>query len=79
MFPYEDSEIVSVRPYPEKRNHLNFVNISPTLVIDTSMERSSQVLTAWKPKYSNFFTKKVEIEFDMYFNLSSRSEITITL
>ena len=25
-------------------NHLGFVNISPTLVIDTSMERSSRVL-----------------------------------
>ena len=31
-------------PYPEKRNHLSFVNISPTLVIDTSMERSSRLL-----------------------------------
>ena len=44
MFPYEDSKTVSVCPYPEKRNHLSFVNISPTLVIDTSMERSSRVL-----------------------------------
>ena len=34
----------SVCPYPEKRNHLSFVNISPTLVIDTSMEWSSRVL-----------------------------------
>ena len=41
MFPYEDSEIMSVCPYPEGRNHHSFVNISPTLVIDTSMERSS--------------------------------------
>ena len=44
MFPCEDSETVSVCPYPEKRNHHSFVNISPILVIDTSMERSSQVL-----------------------------------
>ena len=44
MFPYEDSKIVSVCPYPEKGNHPCFVNISPTLVIDTSMERSSRVL-----------------------------------
>ena len=44
MFPYEDSKIVSVCPYPEKRNHHSFVNISPTLVIDASMERSSRVL-----------------------------------
>ena len=39
-FPYEDSEIVSVCQYPEKRNHPMFVNISPTVVIDTSMKRS---------------------------------------
>ena len=31
-------------PYAEKRNRPGFVNISPTLVIDTSMERSSRVL-----------------------------------
>ena len=43
MFPYEDSKTLSVCPYPEKRNHPGFVNISPTLVIDTSMERSSRV------------------------------------
>ena len=35
---------VSVCKYPEKRNHPSFVNISPTVVIDTSMERSSRVL-----------------------------------
>ena len=41
-------------------NHLSFVNISPTLVIDTSMERSSRVLaTAWKLKNLIFFSKKV--------------------
>ena len=39
-------------------NHLSFVNISPTLVINTSMERSSQVLaTACKPKNLIFFLK----------------------
>ena len=31
-------------PYVEKKNRPGFVNISPTLVIDTSTERSSQVL-----------------------------------
>ena len=36
------TKTVSVRPYPQKRNHTGFVNISPTLVIDTSMERSSR-------------------------------------
>ena len=49
MFPYEDSEIMSVCPYPEiflypeKRNHPSFVNICSTLVIDTSMKKSLQV------------------------------------
>ena len=35
---------LSICPYPEKRNYPGFVNIGPTLVIDTSMERSSRVL-----------------------------------
>ena len=56
---------LSVRPsvclHPEKRNHLSFVNISPTLVIDTSMERSSRVLHHGNPKMWNFF-KKFEID-----------------
>ena len=38
-------------------NHLSFVNISPTLVINTSMERSSRVLHHGKPKMWNFFKK----------------------
>ena len=49
---------LSVRPYPENWNHPGFVNISLTLVNDTSMERSSRVL-----QYENrkiwFFFKKV--------------------
>ena len=52
---------LSVRPYPEKRNHLSFVNISPTLVIDTSMERFSRVLHHGNPKMWNIF-KKFEID-----------------
>ena len=79
MFPYEDSKTVSVClsvrlsvcpsvclsicPYPEKRNHHSFVNISPTLVIDTSMERSSQVLHDAKPKIWFFFQKSSKFEF----------------
>ena len=51
----------SVCPYPEKRNHHSFVNISPTLVIDTSMERSSRVLCHGNPKIGFFFSKKFEI------------------
>ena len=67
MFPCEDSKTVSVClsicPYPEKRNHHSFVNISPTLVIDTSMERSSQVLHDAKPKIWFFFQKSSKFEF----------------
>ena len=51
MFPCEDSKTVSVRLYPEKRNNHSFVNISPTLEIDTSMERSSQVYNMETQKY----------------------------
>ena len=61
MFPYEDSKTVSVCPYPEKRNHHSFVNISPTLVIDTSMESSSRVLQHGNPKIWFFFSQKFEI------------------
>ena len=68
MFPYEDSKTVSVClficPYPEKRNHPGFVNISRTYVIDTSMERSSWVLQHGNPKiWFFFFSKKFEIKF----------------
>ena len=49
----------SVSPHPEKGNPLSFVNISPTLVIDTSMERSSRVLQHGNPKIWFVFFKKV--------------------
>ena len=42
-------------------NHLSFVNISKTLVIDTSMERSPRVLQHGNPNF--FSSKKFEIEF----------------
>ena len=42
-------------------NNLSFVNISLTLVIDTSMERSSRVLQLGNPKIWFFFSKKFEI------------------
>ena len=54
---------LSVCLYPEKRNHHSFVNISPTLVIDASMERSSRVLQHGNPKTMNFTSKKFKIEF----------------
>ena len=38
-------------------NHLSFVNISPTLVIDASIERSSRVLQHGNPKMWIFFQK----------------------
>ena len=44
-------------------NHLSFVNISPTLVIDTSMERSSRVVQHGNPKIWFFFSKKFKIRF----------------
>ena len=53
---------LSVCPYPEKRNHPSFVNISSTLVIYASMERSSRVLHHENPKVW-FFFQKFEIEF----------------
>ena len=61
---------LSVCPHPEKRYHHSFVNISPTLVIDTSMERSSRVLHHGNPKIWFFFSKKFEIR-----NLSFDEEL----
>ena len=53
----------SVCPHPEKRNRLSFVNISPTLVIDTSMERSSRILHHGNPKIWKKIQKSLKIEF----------------
>ena len=67
MFPCEDSKTVSVRlsvcPYPEKRKRHSSVNISPTLVIDTSMERSPRVLHHGNPKIWIFFQESLKFEF----------------
>ena len=46
---------LSVCPYPEKRNHPGFVHISPTLVIDTSMERSSHEYYSMETQKFDFF------------------------
>ena len=51
-------EIVFVCPYPEKRNYLTFVNISPTVVIDTSMARGFPVLQHGNQK-SDFTRNKM--------------------
>ena len=53
----------SICPYPEKRNHHSFVNISPTLIINTSMERSSRVLHHGNPKIWIFFKKSSKFKF----------------
>ena len=45
---------------PREKNHHSFVNISPTLVIDTSMERSSRVVHHRNPIIW-IFSKKFEI------------------
>ena len=50
MERYEDSKTVSGCPYPGKWNHPGFVNISLTVVIDTSMERSPRVLHHGNPR-----------------------------
>ena len=62
-------------------NHLSFVNISPTLVIDTSIEWSSRVLHHGNPEmWKNF--KKFEIdkiEFCPYpeFPYAEKKKITL--
>ena len=60
-------------------NHLSFVNISPILVIDTSMERSSQVLQHTNIEFQKFefFQKSLKSNFDLYFDLCWIAEITL--
>ena len=62
---------------PRKEKRPGFVGISPTLVIDTSTKRSLRVLQHGNQKIRFFFSKKFEIEFDLYFNLCWRAEINI--
>ena len=50
---------LSVRLSVPREKTPGFVDISPTLVIDTSMERCSQVLQHWNPKSWIFYSKKV--------------------
>ena len=77
MFPYEDSKTVSVCPYPEKRIHLNFVNVSPTLVIDTSMESSSRVLHHEHPKIWFSFLKSLNLILNCILAYAKSLSITI--
>ena len=62
---------------PKSWNHPSFVNISPLLVIDTSMERSLRVLQREKPKTWFSFPKRFILNFDLYFYLCWRTEITL--
>ena len=57
-------------------NHLSFVNISPTLVIDTSMESSSRVLHHRNPKLIWFFQKSSKFEFWRRAEISLASSIS---
>ena len=68
------SVCLSICPYPEKRNHHSFVNISPTLVIDTSMERSSRVLLHHGTQKFDLSFKKVR---NSNFDFWRRAEITL--
>ena len=61
-------------------NHLSFVNISPTLVIDTSMERSLRVLQHGNKKNDFFFSKKfffLKKVQNSNFDFWRRAEITL--
>ena len=61
--PVRLSVCPSVCPHPEKRYHHSYINISPTLVIDTSLERSSRVLHHGNPKIWIFFQKSLKFDF----------------
>ena len=60
------AEIFCVCPYPKKINLPSFVNISPTLVIDASMERSSRVTQHEDSKIWIYFLekKRSKLNFD---------------
>ena len=70
---------LSVRLYPEKRNHPGFININPTLVIDasiyisstlvidTSMERSLRVLYLEKSLTLFSFKKNAYLSVSAFF------------
>ena len=60
------SVCLSIWPYPEKRNHHSFVSVSPTLVIDTSMERFSRLLQHGNPKIGFFLKKVRNSNFDFW-------------
>ena len=50
------------------RKEITLVNISPTVVIDTSMERSSRVLQHGNSKICFSFQKRFKFNLELYFN-----------
>ena len=62
-FFFQNSLKFEFRLLSKSWNHLSFVNISPTLVIDTSMERSSRVLQHGNLKIWFFFQNSLKFEF----------------
>ena len=63
MWGFQNRVCLSVPRLPEWRSHHSFVNISPTLTIDTSMERSSREVHHGNPKIWIFFQKSSKFEF----------------
>ena len=66
LFFFQKKFEIEFCPYPEfpnavKRNRPGFIKISLTLVIDTSMERSSQVLQHGNHKKFDFFLKSSKL------------------
>ena len=57
-------------------NHPSFVNVSPTLVIDTSMERPSRVLHHGNPKIW-FFQKSLNFDFWQRDEITLASSISV--
>ena len=62
---------------PKCWNHPSFVNLSPTVVNDTSMEKSSPVLLHRNPKFRFSFQKRSKLNFNLYFDLCRSAWITL--
>ena len=70
FYPYPDF------PYAKKINRPGFVDISPTLVIDTSTESFSRVLQHGNQKFDFFFQKSLKLNFTC--NLTCAEELKST-
>ena len=71
-----------IRILTKSWNHLSFVNISPTLVIDTPMERSSRLLQhgnikIWFKKIRNWILTCFFLSSKLNFDLCQRAVINI--